>query len=93
VLKQFGIETLIPEEEDRKEIERIIFEELALDDFREPTRQYFLDIMDEMVEQGAQGIVLGCTEIPLLINPEHTPIPLFDTLKIHAEAAVDFAVS
>jgi aspartate racemase len=93
VLEQFGIETLIPPLEDRKKIGRIIFEELALDKFLEPTRQYFLKVMNELVTQGAEAIVLGCTEIPLLVKPEHTDIPLFDTLEIHTQAAVDFAIS
>lgn len=90
VLKTHGIETLVPEKDDRMFINEKITSELFKSVFKEETRQRFLRIMQQLTNMGAQGIVLGCTEIPLLIKQEHTVLPLFDTLKIHAEAIVDF---
>jgi aspartate racemase len=92
VMAKHGIKTLIPDEEQRNFIHATIFNELFYEDFREETRQRFLQIMEKLVDQGAGGIVLGCTEIPLLIKQEHTSIPVFNTLDLHAEALVDFAV-
>ena len=92
VLKSRGIETLVPEKQERDYINETIFGELFSEIFKEETRQKFIDIMEELVIRGAQGIVLGCTEIPLLVKKEHTDIPLFDTLEIHAQSIVDFAL-
>lgn len=87
-----GIETLVPDAEDRETVHRVIFEELVLGVFREPSRLEYLRIMDDLHGRGAQGIVLGCTEIPLLVSAEHTDLPLLDTTAIHAEAAIDLAL-
>lgn len=92
VLKKNGIETLVPEKEDRVYINEKITTELFHLQFKEETRKRFLEIMNDLSSKGAEGIILGCTEIPLLINTEHTKLPLFDTLEIHANAIVDFMV-
>lgn len=91
-LTERGITTLVPDAEDRETVHRIIFEELVRGEFREPAKLEYLRIMDELRAKGAQGVVLGCTEIPLLVNETHTDLPLFDTTAIHAEAAVDLAL-
>lgn len=91
-LNDAGIEMMIPEKDDRNYIHQSILNELLKDDFRPETRAGFIKIINKLVAGGAQGIVLGCTEIPLLIKPEDVDAPLFDTTRIHAMAAVDFAV-
>jgi aspartate racemase len=92
-LRQRQVDVLTPESTDREFIQRTITEELLLGDFREDSRRRFLDIMDGLHGRGAEGMVLACTEIPLLIKQEHTTLPLVDTLVAHANAAVDFALA
>jgi len=92
-LASFGIKTLVPAEKDRNFMNDTIFNELARDIFKDSTRKEILRIMEELVVRGAQGIILGCTEIPLIIRPEHTNIHLFDTLEIHSRAAARFIAS
>lgn len=92
VLQKRGIETIVPNEADRIYLDKIIFSELANDVITEETRRKVLGIMNKLSHSGAEGIVLGCTELPLLIRPEHTSIPMFDTLSIHVNAAIDFAL-
>ena len=89
-LKSHGITAIVPEVTDQAYVNRIIFDELGKDVFREETRQKLLSIMEELHSRGAKGIILGCTEIPLIIKPEHTSLPLFDTLYLHARAAAKF---
>ena len=91
-LSEAGVEALVPPETDRRFIDDAIFSELIHEKFRDDTRRRFLDIMDALALRGAEGIVLGCTEIPLLITPEHTDLLLFNTLEIHAHAAVKQAL-
>lgn len=88
-----GLEVLLPSEQERTEINRIIFEELCMGTVREASRNFFLEAMQSLAADGAEGIILGCTEIGLLVRKEHTGIPLFDTTTIHAKAAVDYALS
>lgn len=88
-----GIETFVPEEAERAAIESAILEEMVKGIFRNEVRQKFLEIMARLIDKGAQGIILGCTEIPLLIGAEDPGWPLFDTLAIHVRAAVDFALA
>ncbi len=90
-LAEQGIETLIPGEEDRNFIHQCISEELLQNQFLPETKSRFLQIIQQLQAEGAEGIVLGCTEIPLLIPPEDCELPLFNTTQIHAQAAVDFA--
>ena len=87
VLEQNGIRVLIPEEEDAQITDRIIFDELCIGDIRDTSREKLIGIMECLRKKGAQGIVLGCTELGLLVSPKDTDIPLFDTTLIHAKAA------
>jgi len=85
-----GIECLVPELNDREYINHIITTELFKSVFRDDTRERFIAIIQKLLFAGAEGIILGCTEIPLLIKQKDVDIPLFDTLHIHANAIVDF---
>jgi len=92
-LSEYKIESLIPNEEDREFINYSIFSEFSKEIFSDETRERYTKIIDKMVKQGAEGIILGCTEIPLLLDQKDFRIPLFNTTEIHAEAAVNFALS
>jgi len=91
-LSEEQIAALIPHIDDREFIHGSIFNELGKGIFTQETRQGYLAIINKLVEQGAEGIIFGCTEIPLLIKPEDCPVPVFDTTIIHAKAAADFAL-
>jgi aspartate racemase len=91
-LNDAGIEVLIPEKEEREFIQRTINDELVKTLFLPKSKQGFLDIIQRLGGRGAEGVVLGCTEIPLLIKQEDTNLPVFDTTRIHSLAAVDFAL-
>ncbi|MBU1187212.1 MAG: aspartate/glutamate racemase family protein [Acidobacteria bacterium] len=90
--KKFGIEVIIPDDRGRDVIHSIIYNELCMGTIREDSRMRYVDIINELVGRGAQGIVLGCTEIPLLVKQGDVTVPIFDTTAIHAKAAVDFAL-
>jgi len=91
--ERFGLEVLIPGKADRDLIHRVIFEELVLGKILPESKAAYLRIVDDLVSQGAQGIILGCTEIGLLIQQSDRPnVPFFDTVRVHAEAAVDWAL-
>ena len=92
-LSNSGIESLIPDKPERDFVHNAIMEELLKEEFKEETKVKFLNIIKDFEEKGAQGIVLGCTEIPLLIKQKDTHLPVFNTLEIHAKAAVDFALN
>lgn len=92
-LAEAGIAALIPGEADRGMINRVIFEELCLGRFEDAARKDYLRVMDGLAAQGAQGMVLGCTEIPILVRPEDTSLKLFDTTRLHVQAALDFALA
>lgn len=87
-----GIEVIIPDDEDVELINHVIYNELCLGVVSAESRRAFAGIIDKMAEAGAQGVVLGCTEIGLLISPEDAAIPVFDTTQIHAAAAVKMVV-
>jgi aspartate racemase len=89
-LKAMGIDCVVPDLPDRDYIHDVIMNELLKSEFKDESRQKFIDIMQGLVGKGAEGVILGCTEIPLLVKQEDTEIPLFDTLHIHASAIVDF---
>jgi len=91
-LAKYGIEAVVPDADDQAYISKIIFEELSYGVLKDESRKGYLAIMERLKEKGAQGIILGCTEIPLLIKQEHTKIPVFDTTRIHAEAALQWAL-
>lgn len=90
---QFGLDVLVPEAADRAVVNRVIYEELCLGMVRDESRDQYRAIMERLVAQGAQGIILGCTEITLLVSASDSHVPLFDTTRLHALAAVDFALS
>ena len=89
--EKFGLEVIIPETEERAEVQRVIFEELCRGIFTDASRQRYLEIIESMRAKGAEGVILGCTEIPLLVRPENTDLPLFNTAVLHAEAALSDA--
>ena len=90
---EFGIESLIPDEKDRARLNQIIFEELCLGTFSEPSRAYYVSVIEKLAQQGAEGVIFGCTEIGLLVPAERSPVPVFDTAAIHAADAVEFMLS
>lgn len=87
-----GLRVLVPDESDREVVHRVIYEELCLGRIQSESRSAFLRIIDTLVANGAECIILGCTEIALLIGPEDTTAPLFDTTALHASAAADWAL-
>lgn len=88
-----GIEVLVPEQEDRRLVHRVIYEELCLGRIEPASRREYLRILAALAGQGAQGVILGCTEIGLLVSQRDTPVPLFDTTAIHAAQAVALALA
>ena len=87
------ITAIIPEKGEREVIHRIIYDELCLGVVRDESRQHYRAIIDRLVQRGAEGIILGCTEIGLLISPSDSPVPIFDTTSLHAARAVEFSLS
>ena len=92
-LKEQNIDFIIPDEEDRAFIHANIFEELGRGLLLPESKKQYIDIISKLKEQGAEGVILGCTEIPLLVKQEDVAIPIFDTTLIHANAAVDFMLN
>lgn len=84
---------MIPSPEERGEIHRIIFGELCQGVVSGKSKHHFLDCLASLEQRGAQGVILGCTELPLLVNQGDTALPLFDTTRLHALAAVEFALN
>ena len=91
--EHFGIEVLVPEKGERAIVDRIIYDELCQGKVKASSRQTCVGIINGLVGRGAQGIVLGCTELALLIQAGDVNVPLFDTTRLHAEAAVDLALA
>jgi aspartate racemase len=91
-LRANGVEVIVPEAHERDYINRTIEDELVKSVFLDRSREGFLSVIRKLETRGAQGVVLGCTEIPLLVAPDQSPIPVFDTTKLHAMAAVAFAM-
>ena len=87
-LEQQGLSVLVPSEEDREFVHKVIYEELCLGEVRDDSRVRYLKIIEQLVADGAEGVIEGCTEIVMLVKQEHTDIPLFDTTAIHAQEAV-----
>jgi len=92
LVEKYGLNVIVPSAADRQIVHRIIYEELVLGMVKEQSRAEYLRIMQQMADDGAQGIIEGCTEIVMLVQQQHTDIPLFDTTAIHAEAAVEKAL-
>ena len=91
--ERFGLDVLVPEEADRDVVDRVIFDELCLGRVLEPSRERYRRIMGDLAGRGAEGIILGCTEISLLVAAGDAPVPLYDTTALHAAAAVEWALS
>ena len=91
--QRFGIEVLIPEQPERELVHRVIYDELCLGKIEDNSRRKYLSIMAELAGRGAQAIILGCTEIALLVQQQHTAIHLYDTTRLHCAAAVRTATA
>lgn len=89
--QNYGLNVLIPDKHERDIIHRVIYEELCRGETKQSSKEHYLTIMNHLVSRGAEGIILGCTEIPLLVKDQDSQVPLFDTTRIHAEAAVEYA--
>jgi len=91
--KEHGLNVLISDEPGRTAVHDIIYREIAFGKILEESRRTYIDIIRGLKDRGAEGVILGCTEIPLLIKAGDSPLPVFDTTALHAAAAVDFALS
>lgn len=91
-LKQSGIDVLVPETADQQQINEVIYQQLCRGEIRPGSRKFFLEVVERLRRRGARGIILGCTEIPLLLEPQHCDLPLFNTTLLHAAKALDFAL-
>ncbi|MCG1023419.1 aspartate/glutamate racemase family protein [Sutcliffiella horikoshii] len=91
-LERNGIKVIVPNEKEREIINKVIYEELCLGDIQQKSRDYYKKVIQGLIESGAKGIILGCTEIGLLIKPEDSDVPLFDTAYIHALEAVNMSL-
>ncbi len=91
-LRKHGITAIIPEKSERDYVDKVIFEELTFGIIKRSSRENLIRIIDNLISKGAEGIVLGCTELPLIIGQEDVDVPVFDTTKIHAESAVEYAL-
>ncbi|MGC2968807.1 aspartate/glutamate racemase family protein [Paraburkholderia aspalathi] len=90
--ERYGLETLIPEEAERADVHRIIYDELCHGNVIDASRAVYQRVIEGLAARGAQAVILGCTEITLLIKPEDSALPVFDTTALHAQAAVDWAI-
>jgi aspartate racemase len=88
----FGLEVLVPQPAGRDLVHRVIYEELVVGAIKPESKRAYLEVIQELAERGAQGVILGCTEIGLLVKEADSPLPLFDTAAIHAQAAVEYAL-
>ena len=87
-----GLNVSVPTAQEREIIHRVIYDELVTGKIEQSSKAQYIDIIEQMIHQGAEGIILGCTEIGLLVHQEDSRVPLFDTTRIHAEAAVEYAL-
>ena len=92
LVEKYGLEVMIPSPEQMETVHRVIYDELCAGIIKPDSKHRYAAIIQDMVAEGAGGVILGCTEIGLLVEPEDSPMPLFDTTEIHARAAVDFAL-
>ncbi|KAA3659565.1 MAG: aspartate/glutamate racemase family protein [Chloroflexi bacterium] len=90
--EKHGLQVLIPNQRDREIVHRVIYDELVLGNVNEASRNEYLRIMAQLQDEGAEGVIEGCTEIVMLVQQKHTTIPLFDTTAIHAKKAVEMAL-
>jgi amino-acid racemase len=90
--QQYGLQVHIPNAQERDVIHRVIYDELVVGEIKQHSKEQYLGIIERMLAQGAEGVILGCTEIGLLIHKQDSRVSLFDTTRIHAEAAVEYAL-
>jgi aspartate racemase len=90
--ERYGLDTLIPHEAERADVHRIIYDELCHGEVNGESRAVYQRVIEELAARGAQAVILGCTEITLLIKPEDSALPVFDTTALHAQAAVEWAI-
>lgn len=93
LMDNYELDVIIPDSEDMEIVHHIIYDELCAGIIRSESKQKYADIIQRLVRNGAEGIILGCTEIGLLVKQEDSPVPLFDTTEIHAKAAVNYALT
>ena len=91
--QNYGLEVLIPNDQEREIVHRVIYDELVVGKILPTSKELYKDIIDRLIEAGAEGVILGCTEIGLLIHAEDCKVPLFDTTRIHAMAALEYALA
>jgi aspartate racemase len=91
--RSHGLAVLVPDPEDRRLVHEVIYRELCLGIVKESSRQAYRRVIGDLAERGAEGILLGCTEIDLLIGPPDAPVPVFDTTRLHTERVVDLALA
>ncbi len=91
-LAAHGLDVLVPDETDRETVHRVIYDELVQGVVTDESRERYREVIARLVEAGAEGVIYGCTEIELLVGPEDSPVPTFPTTRLHAEAAVDYAL-
>ncbi|CAE6955537.1 Aspartate racemase [Vibrio sp. B1FIG11] len=92
LIDKFGVDVVVPGSDDQTIIHNVIYNELCKGEVRDDSRQHYLAIIEKLVEQGAEAVILGCTEIAMLVEPHHTDVKLYDTTEIHAKAAVEKAL-
>lgn len=92
LVENFGLNVLVPNPEGIELVHNVIYDELCLGEIVDDSRNSYLQIIDSLQERGAEAVILGCTEIALLLTQQHTSMPLYDTTAIHCEAAVDYAL-
>ena len=93
VSEKYGIEVIVPEKSQQEIVHNIIYAELLMGEIKDDSRQRYLEVIEQLHAQGAQAVILGCTEIALLVQQHHTKVPLYDTTDIHAAHAVMLALS
>ncbi|MFV8432289.1 aspartate/glutamate racemase family protein [Vibrio owensii] len=93
LIDKFGVDVVVPSSDDQTIVHEVIYNELCKGEVREDSRQQYLTIIDKLVEEGAEAVILGCTEIAMLVEPQHTDVKLYDTTEIHAKAAVEAALN
>lgn len=93
LMDKFGIQVIVPNEDERTVVHEVIYDELCLGEIKDESRESYLRAIEGLKQRGAEAVILGCTEIALLVQQEHTPVPLYDTTDIHAQQAVAFALA
>ena len=90
--QKYGLNVNVPNAQEREIVHRVIYDELVIGEIRQHSKEQYIGIIEQMVDEGAEGVILGCTEIGLLIHKQDSQVPLFDTTRIHAEAAAEYAL-